>query len=143
MERKVPHSLVQTLRGIPDFATLDEKALLRIVGESMNLQWRAGSTIFEPGQAGDALFMILSGEVSITNEDGTEVVHPSRGDFFGEMSLLMNATHTKRANAVTNCEILVLPKDAFHEILDKNPPLAEHFQRVLNAKRPRELSRER
>jgi CRP-like cAMP-binding protein len=142
MEQKVTHSLVQTLRGIPDFATLDERALLQMVGESMNLEWKVGSTIFEPGEPGDALFMILSGEVSIS--DGShEVVHPSKGDFFGEMSLLMNVTHTKTARAVTNCEILVIPKDAFNEILAKNPPLAEHFQRVINAKRPRELSRER
>jgi len=45
----VPHSLVQTLRGVPDFSPLDERSLLAIVGESMNLFWRAGSLIFEPG----------------------------------------------------------------------------------------------
>ncbi len=46
MERSVPHSLVQALRRIPDFAPLDERTLLTIVGESMNLFWKAGSPIF-------------------------------------------------------------------------------------------------
>lgn len=140
MEAKVPHSLVQTLRGIPDFSTLDERTLLQIVGESMNLFWTAGSVIFKPGSAGDALYVILAGEVEIS-ENGVEVAHPRQSDFFGEMSLLLNATHTKTAQAVTDTELLVLPKESFKAILDSNPKLAEHFQHVLKARRPRELAR--
>jgi CRP-like cAMP-binding protein len=66
----MPHSLVQMLRGVPDFSPLDERSLLAIVGESLNLFWRAGSLIFEPGQPGDALYIILSGEVVIWAETG-------------------------------------------------------------------------
>jgi len=55
----MPHSLVQMLRGVPDFSPLDERSLLAIVGESLNLFWRAGSLIFEPGQPGDALYIII------------------------------------------------------------------------------------
>lgn len=140
MEQKVPHSLVQTLRGIPDFSTLDERTLLQIVGESMNLFWKAGSIVFGPGSAGDALYVVLAGEVEI-NDEGVEVAHPRQGDFFGEMSLLMNATHTKTAQAITDTEILVLPKASFKAILESNPKLAEHFQHVLEQRRPRELAR--
>lgn len=139
MDQKVPHSLVQTLRGIPDFSTLDEKTLLQIVGESMNLLWKAGSIIFSPGAAGDALYVVLAGEVEIT-EEGAEIAHPRQGDFFGEMSLLLNAVHTKTAQAVTDTEILVLPKESFKAILESNPKLAEHFQHVLEVRRPRELT---
>ena len=141
MEQKVQHSLVQSLRRIPDFSTLDYSTLLQIVGESMNLFWKAGSVIFEPGAPGDALYVVLSGEVSIT-DDGHEVAHMRAGDSFGEMSLLMNATHTKSAHAVTDSEILVLPKESFENILETNPTLSEHFHRVAAAKRPRELTRE-
>lgn len=141
MEQKVQHSLVQSLRRIPDFATLDYSTLLQIVGESMNLFWKAGSVIFEPGAPGDALYVVLLGEVSIT-DDSQEIAHMSAGDSFGEMSLLMNATHTKTSFAVTDSEILVLPKESFETILQTNPALSEHFHRVAAAKRPRELTRE-
>jgi cAMP-dependent protein kinase regulator len=141
MQEKISHSLVQTLRGIPDFSTLDEKTLLEVVGESMNLFWRAGSSIFEPGAPGDALYVMLAGEVAIYDGPGDqEVAHPRPGDFFGEMSLLMNTTHSRTAMAVTDCEILVLPKGAFEGLLHRNPPLAKHFEGVLGARRPRELS---
>jgi CRP-like cAMP-binding protein len=140
MEEKISHSLVQSLRRIPDFATLDERTLLQIVGESMNLFWKAGSTVFTPGSPGDALYLIISGEVSIydTGSDGSKVVaNPKAGDFFGEMSLLLNATHSKTAVALTDCEVLVLPKEAFESVLKSNPTLAAHFERVIRARHPR------
>lgn len=132
--KPISHTLVKTLRGIPDFESLDEETLLRIAGESMNLFWREGSTIFAPGDRGDALFVVMSGEVAIQGEDGLEIAHQSAGDFFGEMSLLLNATHSKRAVALSDCEILVLPKEAFTSLLEENPSLSEHFEEVLRSR---------
>lgn len=139
MQPRVSHSLVQTLRGIPDFSTLDETTLLQIVGESMNLFWKAGSTIFEPGSHGDALYVVLSGEVAIYADDGQEVVHPKAGDFFGEMSILLEATHSRTAMAVSDTEILVLPKDAFKKLLGENPRLSSHFDSVVKTRQKIEV----
>lgn len=143
MGDQVPHSLVQNLRRVPDFATLDERTLLQIVGESANLFWKAGSTIFNPGSPGDALYLLLSGEVGIFDGDGAQarmIANPKEGDFFGEMSLLLNATHSKTAKAVADCEILVLPKEAFESVLESNPDLAAHFDEVLRTRKPRAAS---
>src|SRR5205085_4687770 len=106
----MPHSLVQMLRGVPDFWPLDERSLLAIVGESLNLFWRAGSLIFEPGLPGDALYIILSGEVVIYAENGEAVAHLGAGDSFGAISLLLDTAHRRHAIAVGDCELLVLPK---------------------------------
>jgi CRP-like cAMP-binding protein len=134
MEARVPHSLVQTLRAIPDFATLDQEDLLQIVGESMNLFWRDGSRVFSQGTAGEALYVILGGRIAIHDGDSTEgrvVAELGPGDFFGELSLLLNTTHSKTATAISDCEILVLPKEAFVELLAANPALQAHFNEVL------------
>jgi CRP-like cAMP-binding protein len=132
----MPHSLVQMLRSVPDFSALDERSLLSIVGESMNLVWKTGSQIFQPGMPGDALYIILSGEVVIRTAEGDELVRLHPGDSFGEVSLLLNTTHRRRANAVTDCELLVLPKEAFLAILDTNELLADHFNDVLRTRYP-------
>ena len=137
MERKVTHSLVQSLRKIPDFAALDDHTMLTIVGESINLAWPAGSKIFKAGDPGDALYVVLEGELSIHDGDSPddgEVSHPKAGDSFGEMSLLLNATHARTATAITDCEILVLPKEAFESLLLANPMLADHFAKVLESR---------
>lgn len=134
--QRVSHSLVQTLCAIPDFSTLDDDTLLVIVGESMNLFWRAGGTIFAAGSRGEAFYVILSGAVSIKDVEGHEVGDFESGDSFGEISLLLNTTHRRNAVALTDCEILVLPKDAFTSLLDHNPKLAEHFAEVLRVRDP-------
>ncbi|MGH2719291.1 MAG: cyclic nucleotide-binding domain-containing protein [Actinomycetota bacterium] len=120
------HSLVQTLGRVPEFSLLDERSLLAIVGESMNLFWRAGSPIFEPGTPSDALYIVLTGEVSIL-EGSTEVSRLTAGDHFGEMSLLLNTTHSRKATALGDSELLVLPKEAFLAVLRTDERLANHF----------------
>lgn len=143
MEQHVTHSLVQTLRTIPDFSPLDEHSLLEIVGESMNLFWKAGGTIFETGRAGEAFYVVLEGSVSIRDAEGNEVGTFDSGDSFGEISLLLNTTHRRQAVAVTDCEILVLPKEAFSRLLASSPGLAEHFDRVLKERVPETAEGER
>lgn len=136
MEQRVSHSLVQALRAIPDFASLDERTLLAIVGESMNLFWKKGNVVFERGTGGDAFYVIVSGEVSVQDEEGNEVTRFGPGDSFGEISLLLNTTHQRNAVAATDCELLVLPKDAFSSLLGANPELDAHFKKVLEDRKP-------
>ena len=134
MEHDVPHSLVRTLGAIPTFAPLDEEDLLVIVGESMNLFWKQNSRIFEQGTPGDALYVILSGNIAIHDGDSLEghvVAELGSGDYFGELSLLLNTTHSRTATALSDCELLVLPKEAFVELLRTTPKLNAHFEQVL------------
>lgn len=132
MTAPVTHSLVKALRSVPDFASLDDRTLVRIVGASTNLFWRAGTLVFEKGSSSEGLWVILSGKVRIFDvEDGDEVdvstIEP--GNSFGELSLLLRTTHTKNAQAVEDTELMVVPEESFEELLDDNPDLAAVFQR--------------
>lgn len=134
------HSLVQYLRSVSDFSTLDERTLLTIVGESMNLFWKAGSHVFKRGSPGEALYIILSGDITILDERGREVVRLGPGDSFGELSLLLNTSHRRDATAITDAELVVFPKEAFMAILERNPPLAQHFDEVLRTRYPEAMA---
>jgi CRP-like cAMP-binding protein len=130
----VSHSLVQALRVVPAFAALDEQTLVRMVGASANLVWAAGSVVFEEGTPSDALYIVLSGEVGIydaEDEGGAEIARIGPGDFFGELSILLYTTHSKRARALDEAELLVLPKDSLQELLAANEELGEHFRRKM------------
>jgi CRP/FNR family transcriptional regulator, cyclic AMP receptor protein len=138
LEPTIEHSLVKALRRVPGFDVLDDRDLLRVVGASVNLSWPAGSMVFEKGSPGDALYIVLSGEVRIYDEvDGTEVeiTRIGSGDFFGEISLLLDSEHTKNVQAVEDSELLVLMKDSFWALLEKRPDLAEIVQKRLEGRR--------
>ena len=133
MSARTRHSLVNALAAVPDFAGLDDRTLLRIVGASSNLAWLAGSVVFEKGSESDALYIILSGSVLIS-DDGAEVATLASGDFFGELSILLHTTHSKRATAVEDTELMVLPKESFRELVAANPDLADPFRRKLETR---------
>ena len=136
MQRRITHSLVQVLRVVPGFAALDDTSLLRIVGASANLFWPAGALVFEEGTPGEALYVVLSGEVGVFDADGGEIARIGPGDFFGEFSLLMASSHTRTARALADSELLVLPKDSFQELLAAHPDLDAHVRRKVEERIP-------
>src|SRR6266498_1148217 len=83
----VTHSLVKALRTVPDFAALDDHALLKVVGASTNLFWPKGEVIFEKDSESEGLYIILSGEVRIFEVQRGREEEVSRigpGNSFGE-----------------------------------------------------------
>jgi CRP/FNR family cyclic AMP-dependent transcriptional regulator len=129
--RPLKHSLVKALRRVPDFSSLDDALLLRIVGASTNLFWPAHSIVFEAGTPSEALYIVLSGHVRIRDGDaGAPVIGEiGPGDYFGELSLLLDSGHTKTAEAIEDCELLVLPKTSFEALLRADPDLAGQVRR--------------
>jgi CRP-like cAMP-binding protein len=132
VREQITHSLVKALRAVPAFASFDDRMLVRVVGASANLFWRSGSAVFEKGSESEALYIVLSGRIRIVGEDGTEeeVAQLGPGEFFGELSLLLQTVHTKRAVAVEDSELMVLPKGSFQELLADYPELAAEFRRT-------------
>jgi CRP/FNR family transcriptional regulator, cyclic AMP receptor protein len=134
----VTHSLVKALRGVDAFSSLDEDALLRVVGVSSNLAWRAGGEVFQADSPAEALYVVLTGQVRIHDpaDGGREVAKLGPGDSFGEISLLLLTKHTKNAVAEQDTELMVIPHDSFRELLESNPELAGYFQRLLEERQP-------
>jgi NTE family protein len=131
---RVSHSLVKALRSVPDFALLDERTLVQLVGASMNLAFNEGSVVFEPGSPAEALYIVLSGLVGVfDNTDGEEVdvsqVGP--GESFGELSLLLRRKHSKTARALQDTELMIIPRESFEEALATNPDLEAIFHRRM------------
>src|SRR5881392_1945795 len=76
MESRVTHSLVTALRDVPGFESVDERVLLALIGESANLYWPEGSTVFRHGTPADGLYIVISGAVRVVGEDGELMVIP-------------------------------------------------------------------
>ena len=139
MSDRVTHSLVGALRAVPGFDALDEKGLVEVVGCSANMLWRAGSAVFSAGEPAEALFVVLSGEVRITEaRDGeeVEVARIGAGDYFGELSLLDDRTRSRNARVVEDAELMVVPKDSFQDLLADEPELASAFRKKAEERFP-------
>jgi CRP-like cAMP-binding protein len=129
--RPVSHSLVKALRGVPLFATLDDRTIVQVVGESANLVWREGSAVFRAGNDAEALYIVLSGRVRIHGRDGEHVGDVGPGEFFGERSLLHEGIHSRDAEAVETCELMVLPKECFERLVHEESSVGEAVREAV------------
>lgn len=123
MEHKVTHSLVTALRAVPGFADVDEGMLLALIGDSANLFWPAGSTVFERGSPADGLYIIISGKLRVIDKNDADVAEMGPGDFFGELSMLLDTVHRHDVRVEEDSELMVLPKDCFEELAGEHPQL--------------------
>ncbi|MDH4200709.1 MAG: cyclic nucleotide-binding domain-containing protein [Spirochaetia bacterium] len=87
------------------------------------------SVIFREGDAGDDMFIIQSGEVTISKKSQKNTQHIlavlKSGDFFGEMSLFTTENRSATAVASTKSLILRIDKSSFDFMLSSNLPFAK------------------
>jgi CRP-like cAMP-binding protein len=117
----VGRPILEALATIPFFSGLDPVALERVAAGMRSRRFRRGEVIFHLGDPGDALFVIVSGDVKISlpSETGDEAILTTLGpgDVFGELALLDGAPRSASATAISATETVVLPRDRFRELI--------------------------
>jgi CRP-like cAMP-binding protein len=93
------------LRRVPLFARLAAEQLVHLAEAAEEHTFPPASVLFRRGDAGDGLYVVLDGEVSIVLE-GREVNVMRAGQSFGEIAVLDSAPRT--ADAVARTDVLAL-----------------------------------
>jgi CRP-like cAMP-binding protein len=90
----------EALAAIPFFSGLEPEAMERLGATMRTRRFRRGEVIFHLGDPGDALFVIVAGDVKISlpSETGEEAILATlgAGDVFGELALLDGAPRQAR-----------------------------------------------
>lgn len=125
----------ELLRSVPIFSDLGDagiETLSRVVARKI---YPKDGVVFFENEAGDTLFMILTGRVKVTilGDDGREIILTvlGPGDFFGEMSLLDNEPRSATAIATEETELVSLQRTDFEMVLSENKEIALGLIRVL------------
>src|ERR1700723_1823680 len=118
----------EQLAKVAFFDGLTTEALSIIAQVTTEEAHALGTRIFQYGDPGDKLFIILEGKVRISREVagmGEEALAVlGAGQVFGEMALLDEAPRSADARAHERCRLLALPKDAFEDLLFLHKDLA-------------------
>ena len=123
------------LRKIFFFSTFSEEELSRLLEQMRLLSLPKGAVLYRQGDPGDALYIVYSGRLRLTQSDeGQEqtLAYLGRGEHLGEMSLLTGQTRPNEATADSTVELLVLYKKDFDPLLREIPTMAVHISRVLS-----------
>jgi len=85
--------------------------------------YNPGEAIVVDGSLGDALFLILSGQVAVHRGPQTFATL-SAGEFFGEMSLVEPAPRSASVTSMSATFLFRLPHDALRGLLADDPSCA-------------------
>jgi CRP-like cAMP-binding protein len=99
--------LIDTLAGLTLFADLSRPQLEAVVHVLEDEYFAEGQRILRQGFSGSNVYIILSGEAAVTI-DGTQRTTLSRGDFFGEISVLLSEPPVADVVAIHPLRCLVL-----------------------------------
>ncbi len=94
-------------RRIRLFAGLDAEEVAKIFSQGKVVEYEPGSVIFEKGDSGDLMYVILNGCVEI--RDGNRcmaILH--KGELFGEMALISREPRSASAAVIIRSSLLAL-----------------------------------
>ena len=118
----------QSLARVPLFKRLEAHELEHLAEEIDQVNYKAGDTIFNEHDRGDALYILEEGNVRIWvyDEDVKEVTlaQLKPGDFFGELAVLDRGERSSSATAVTDIHLHRLSSDDFQKFLTDHPDAA-------------------
>ncbi|WP_422027975.1 cyclic nucleotide-gated ion channel [Pyruvatibacter mobilis] len=108
---------------VPLFANLDAEQIFVVMGSLEAVTLPRGTHIAHAGDEADAMYFIVSGEVTV--ERGQGALTLTEGDFFGEIALLQKARrqHTLIVSKDTN--LLKLSADDFAVLSRRHPEIRE------------------
>ena len=119
----------------PLFEALDEEGTKALRAGIHGVTLTRGDRLFDEGDAGDRLYVILDGKIKLTRTapDGREnllsVLGP--GEMFGELSLFDPRPRTASASAITDAHLAALAHDKLLVWLTGRPEVALHLLRAL------------
>ncbi|MRG95351.1 mechanosensitive ion channel family protein [Polyangium spumosum] len=124
------------LRTVDFLAPLPEPSLERLASLSRTCHFMPGEAVIRQGDPGSELYIVQRGDLGVLvgrGEGGSvaEVARLGPGQFFGEMSLMTGERRAATVKATTDCELVVVGKDAFQEVLAGDPRLVEQITRAL------------
>jgi CRP/FNR family transcriptional regulator, cyclic AMP receptor protein len=98
--------------------------------ETDALQLAPGAFLFQEGEKGDKMYVLLEGEVDIFLGDFVlETAGP--GSLIGEMALIDDSLRTANAVAKTPAKLAQIDRRRFHFLVQQTPHFATHVMKIL------------
>lgn len=134
-EGEVYMELVKHVAEIPLFQGLPDAQLRALVDICVDQECKKGKMLFSEGSEATGFYVILSGKVKIFKlslEGKEQILHIfGKGDFFGEVPVFAGGKYPAHAVTLEASRLLFFPRQAFMELLRKEPSLATNMLAIL------------
>jgi len=124
-------SMMHLLSGFAFFKSIDQNNLNKVVQFFRLKSYGIGDIIIKKGDVGGNFFIIVSGSVNVLNEGGIAISTLTKGDVFGEMSLICNDRVSATIQVKEEASILYINRENFSKIIERFPAVQLYFSRMM------------
>jgi small-conductance mechanosensitive channel len=129
-----------SLQSIPAFVPLEEEVHGPNLSQGIALQhFGAGEQVVRQGDAGHALYIVVSGQAILSVLDDLnrehEVLPLKAGEFFGEMALFSGEPSPVSVMATDDLEVMMISSSVVNQMIERQPSFAREIGQILEIRR--------
>ncbi|MBU0553042.1 Stp1/IreP family PP2C-type Ser/Thr phosphatase [Myxococcota bacterium] len=114
---------ISTIRKMPLFQHLSNPEQMAILNLCELRAVEEGGVVFNEGEVGEELFLILSGAVEMVHKD-VRLAQFKAGAHFGEMAIMNKSARSATARATTETRLIVVGRRPLFALMRREPSLA-------------------
>jgi CRP-like cAMP-binding protein/Fe-S-cluster-containing hydrogenase component 2 len=129
-ERYRTRTLGSHLRQVDLFAGLGDRAIERLRQTADLASFEPGAVIVEQGAKADAFYLVRGGNVKVMVRTGSTdlaVTYLRKGDYAGEIALLMDEVWPFSLQALEYVEVVKIPKDELQAAIRDHQPIEQRL----------------
>ncbi|MGD0145880.1 MAG: cyclic nucleotide-binding domain-containing protein [Nitrososphaerales archaeon] len=118
-----PPDTSSMLGSVPFFSSLNARNRKRLLAQGKEMSYKAGDTLVTEGTTGVGFFLILDGKAEVRKK-GKVLATLSKGQFFGEMSLIDDLPRSADVIALQPTRCWAITSWSFGSLIETHPELA-------------------
>jgi CRP/FNR family cyclic AMP-dependent transcriptional regulator len=118
------------LKGVDLFKNIPGEELTHIARITDEVEYGTESTVFAEGDQGDAMYLIVEGNVRV-HAGSQQLAELGTKQCFGEMSILDAEPRSASVTALSELILLKIQNSDFGEILNEKPEISQGIIKVL------------
>ncbi len=126
------------LKNVTLFSKLKDEEIQAITNIAVLKNYEKNSVVFQEGEIGDSLYIILGGKVKVSlfDDDGKEYILDviGRDGFFGELSIIDELPRSANVITTEYSELLVIHRKDFIRLLLDNPTISISILKTLSSR---------
>ena len=124
-------SMIHLLSDFSFFKNIDEDNLETVIQFFRLNKFNQGDIVIRKGDPCANFYIIATGSVNVINDRGMTISTLTKGDVFGEMSLICNDAVGATIQVCEATSILYIDRKNFQKILEQYPSIQLYFTRLM------------
>ena len=133
------------IRRVELLKALTSEELDQLESKLAAVSFPANTVIVSEGEQGDSLFIVLTGLVRVTIQNGKDEIEVGTikpGEVFGEMSLLTGSPRTASVTTVTDTALVEIKHHHLQPVLKANPAVIDQLSEIANTRKDKAYARD-